>query len=45
MPPLIVENAHLDRFIEALDEILSRGFLRIAGQFVKENLVDKFQEK
>jgi len=39
MPPLIVEKDHLDRFIDALDNILSRGLVRIVGEFLKDNVL------
>lgn len=39
MPPLIVEKHHLDRFIDALDDVLNKGFLPIMGSFVKSNLL------
>jgi len=38
MPPLIVEEKHLDRFVEAIDSILSDGFISLATNFVKGNL-------
>ncbi|GAB1582392.1 aspartate aminotransferase family protein [Phyllobacterium phragmitis] len=34
-PPLICERAHVDQFIAALDEVLSRGIVRIVKDFVK----------
>ncbi|KXF77099.1 aminotransferase class III [Paramesorhizobium deserti] len=34
-PPLICERAHVDEFIAALDEVLSRGIVRIVKDFVK----------
>ncbi|WP_199194694.1 aspartate aminotransferase family protein [Phyllobacterium phragmitis] len=34
-PPLICERAHVDQFIAALDEVLSRGIVRIVRDFVK----------
>ena len=33
-PPLICERAHVDDFIAALDEVLSRGIVRIVKDFV-----------
>ena len=39
MPPLIVEKEHLDRFVNALDDILSRGVLWIAGEFLKDHVL------
>lgn len=33
-PPLICERAHVDAFIEALDEVMSRGIVRIVKDFV-----------
>ncbi len=40
MPPLIVEKEHLDRFVDAIDDILQRGFIRTAGDFLKGNFKD-----
>jgi len=37
-PPLIVGRAEIDRFIEALDDLLSRGVGRIVGDYVKATL-------
>jgi ornithine--oxo-acid transaminase len=34
-PPLICQQEHVDRFITALDEVLSRGIVRIVKDFVK----------
>ncbi|PYE90074.1 aspartate aminotransferase family protein [Phyllobacterium leguminum] len=34
-PPLICEREHVDQFIAALDEVLSRGIVRIVKDFVK----------
>lgn len=34
-PPLICEREHVDEFIKALDEVLSRGIVRIVKDFVK----------
>ena len=39
MPPLIVEKDHLDHFVNALDSILSRGLVRIVGEFLKDNVL------
>jgi acetylornithine/succinyldiaminopimelate/putrescine aminotransferase len=39
MPPLIVEKDHLDRFVNALDSILSRGLVWIVGEFLKDNVL------
>jgi len=39
MPPLVIEQQHLDRFIDALDDILSRGLIRIVGAFLKDTLL------
>jgi ornithine--oxo-acid transaminase len=33
-PPLICERAHVDAFIEELDEVMSRGIVRIVKDFV-----------
>lgn len=37
-PPLICERAHVDAFIKALDEILSRGIVKIVKDFVKAQI-------
>ncbi|MBN9334787.1 aspartate aminotransferase family protein [Devosia sp.] len=34
-PPLICERAHVDEFITALDEVMSRGVVKIVTDFVK----------
>jgi ornithine--oxo-acid transaminase len=34
-PPLICQQEHVDTFIAALDEVLSRGLIRIVTDFVK----------
>jgi ornithine--oxo-acid transaminase len=34
-PPLIVRREELDRLIEALDEVLSRGLARIAADWAR----------
>ena len=34
-PPLICGREHVDDFIKALDEVLSRGIVRIVKDFVK----------
>jgi acetylornithine/succinyldiaminopimelate/putrescine aminotransferase len=34
-PPLICRREHVDRFIEALDSLLSRGIVSIVKDFVK----------
>jgi ornithine--oxo-acid transaminase len=34
-PPLIVERHHIDAFVSALDEVLSRGIVRIVSDFAK----------
>lgn len=41
MPPLIVEIRHLDAFVEALDDILTKGFAIMASHFVKANIRDR----
>ena len=41
MPPLIVEKEHLDKFIEAIDQILQGGFISLATNFVKGVVKDK----
>ena len=41
MPPLIVEKEHLDKFIEAIDQILQGGFISLATNFVKGVMKDK----
>jgi acetylornithine/succinyldiaminopimelate/putrescine aminotransferase len=35
-PPLIVEAADIDRFLEALDELLSRGVVRIVTDYLRK---------
>ncbi len=35
-PPLICEQAHVDAFADALDDLLSRGIVRIVTDFVKQ---------
>lgn len=35
-PPLICEQAHVDAFADALDDLLSRGIMRIVTDFVKQ---------
>ena len=35
-PPLIVERAHVDQLIESLDDLLSRGVVRIAMDYVRK---------
>jgi ornithine--oxo-acid transaminase len=35
-PPLICEKKHVDQFITALDEVLSRGVVRIVTDFLKK---------
>ena len=37
-PPLICERQHVDAFIKALDEVLSRGIVRIVRDFVKAQI-------
>lgn len=37
-PPLIVGRAEIDRFIEAFDDLLSRGVGRIVGDYVRATL-------
>lgn len=34
-PPLICERNHVDQFIEALDEVMSRGIVKIVMDFIK----------
>jgi len=41
MPPLIVEREHIDVFIKAIDQILEKGFISLALEFIKENIKDK----
>lgn len=43
MPPLIVEEKHLDIFINAIDDILEKGFISLALDFVKANIKDKLK--
>ena len=33
-PPLICENKHVDEFVNALDEVMSRGIVRIVRDFI-----------
>jgi ornithine--oxo-acid transaminase len=33
-PPLICERSHVDDFINAFDEVMSRGIVRIVKDFV-----------
>lgn len=37
-PPLICQRAHVDEFIKALDEVLSRGIVKIVKDFIKAQL-------
>jgi acetylornithine/succinyldiaminopimelate/putrescine aminotransferase len=37
-PPLICRREHVDRFIEALDSLLSRGIVAIVKDFVKSQM-------
>jgi acetylornithine/succinyldiaminopimelate/putrescine aminotransferase len=37
-PPLICQREHIDRFIEALDSLLSRGIVSIVKDFVKSQV-------
>jgi acetylornithine/succinyldiaminopimelate/putrescine aminotransferase len=39
MPPLIVEKQQINLFVDALDDILKKGFLPIMGGFVKSSLL------
>jgi acetylornithine/succinyldiaminopimelate/putrescine aminotransferase len=41
MPPLVVTKEQLDTFVDAIDDILSRGFVAIVTQFIKGNVIDK----
>lgn len=34
-PPLICEQRHVDEFVDALDDLLSRGIARIVADFIK----------
>lgn len=34
-PPLICERVHVDQFCDAFDDLLSRGIVRIVGDFIK----------
>jgi putrescine aminotransferase len=36
MPPLIVETHHLDHFVQALDQVLSKNILELAAGFLKD---------
>jgi acetylornithine/succinyldiaminopimelate/putrescine aminotransferase len=33
-PPLICERSHVDQFCDAFDDLLSRGIVRIVGDFM-----------
>ncbi len=35
-PPLICERAHIDTFVDALDELLGRGIVRIVTDFIRQ---------
>lgn len=37
-PPLICQREHVDRFVEALDSLLSRGIVSIVKDFVKSQM-------
>lgn len=37
-PPLICQKEHVDRFVEALDSLLSRGITRIVKDFLKSQV-------
>ncbi len=37
-PPLICERVHVDEFIKALDEVLSRGIVKIVKDFIKAQI-------
>ncbi|QNQ63588.1 aspartate aminotransferase family protein [Brucella sp. 6810] len=37
-PPLICQCAHVDEFIKALDEVLSRGIVKIVKDFIKAQI-------
>ncbi len=37
-PPLICGREHVDAFIQALDEVLSRGIIRIVRDFIKAQI-------
>lgn len=37
-PPLICQREHVDRFVEALDKVLSRGVVSIVKDFVKSQV-------
>ncbi len=45
MPPLVVTKKQLDQFVNALDSILSRGFVSIVGEFVKDNVLQLVMPK
>ncbi|MBD1922273.1 aspartate aminotransferase family protein [Microcoleus sp. FACHB-831] len=40
MPPLVVEYRQLDEFVDAIDDILERGLVKIVAEFVKGNVMD-----
>jgi acetylornithine/succinyldiaminopimelate/putrescine aminotransferase len=35
-PPLIVERSHIDRLVESLDDLLSRGVTRIVLDYLRK---------
>lgn len=37
-PPLICEKQHVDEFINALDEVLGRGIVKIVKDFIKAQI-------
>lgn len=43
MPPLVVEEKHLDLLAKALDDLLERGLARAAAAFVKGNLLEEIR--
>ena len=41
MPPLIVEEEHLDAFVSSIDDILARGLILTAFDFLVSNIKDR----
>ena len=37
-PPLICQREHVDRLVDALDDLLSRGIVAIVKDFVKSQV-------
>jgi acetylornithine/succinyldiaminopimelate/putrescine aminotransferase len=43
-PPLIVERAHVDRFVDSLDDLLSRGLTRIVMDYIRNAIKKPVKE-